>query len=268
MPGVAAARGGASTALPDWESGARAKRLGLIWQRFEPLLEVLCGDQSHKDRVARDVDFGHRCGATCRWRHCVRVERRAHGAHVPARERRCKESSGNALPEPEASKRAEEWAAQIADLASEPIAAFLHAKRLRRDAVQMVGELNAIAEGHGGEVSSGLRWTRRRRQPRLIPRFRALVATGIERTSSSRRLLKSLLGRILPRTWLDAIRQVLLFALAYVGYRLVGGNISLFIEPSVDAWAAAVKLASNSVVLSCVGLVLVAYTVWRWRRMR
>jgi hypothetical protein len=65
-------------------------------------------------------------------------------------------------------------------------------------------------------------------------------------------------GRLLPRGWLDALRQVSLFAAAYVAYRLVRGlvegdanaafahardlislerTLHLFVEPSIQAWA-------------------------------
>jgi hypothetical protein len=65
-------------------------------------------------------------------------------------------------------------------------------------------------------------------------------------------------ARVLPRGWLDALRQVSLFAAAYVVYRLVRGlaegdanaafahardlisierGMHLFVEPSIQAWA-------------------------------
>lgn len=65
-------------------------------------------------------------------------------------------------------------------------------------------------------------------------------------------------GRLLPRGWLDVLRQVLLFAAAYYGYRLVRGLVDgeaslafenartlvsaeralgLFFEPGLQAWA-------------------------------
>jgi hypothetical protein len=69
---------------------------------------------------------------------------------------------------------------------------------------------------------------------------------------------RSLQARLLPHGWLDALRQVSLFALAYFAYRLVRGfaegdakaafahardlislerGMHLFVEPSVQAWA-------------------------------
>jgi PAP2 superfamily len=69
---------------------------------------------------------------------------------------------------------------------------------------------------------------------------------------------RSLQARLLPHGWLDALRQVSLFALAYFVYRLVRGlaegdaraafaharelislerGMHLFVEPSVQAWA-------------------------------
>jgi hypothetical protein len=73
--------------------------------------------------------------------------------------------------------------------------------------------------------------------------------------------LHSLQARLLPRGPLDVVRQVLLFAAAYYGYRLVRGavddplgaavafknarelisfeqSLHIFVEPSVQAWAA------------------------------
>ena len=65
-------------------------------------------------------------------------------------------------------------------------------------------------------------------------------------------------ARVLPHGWLDALRQVSLFGLAYVAYRLVRGlvegdanaafahardlisferTLHLFVEPSIQAWA-------------------------------
>src|SRR6476469_10789941 len=65
-------------------------------------------------------------------------------------------------------------------------------------------------------------------------------------------------ARVLPQGWLDALRQVSLFALAYLAYRLVRGlaegqagaafahardlislerGMHLFVEPSIQAWA-------------------------------
>ncbi|MGI8593517.1 MAG: phosphatase PAP2 family protein [Solirubrobacteraceae bacterium] len=71
-------------------------------------------------------------------------------------------------------------------------------------------------------------------------------------------LLATLQARILPRGWLDALRQLALFAGAYYGYRFVRGavdgratdayehardlisferGLNAFIEPSLQAWA-------------------------------
>ena len=69
---------------------------------------------------------------------------------------------------------------------------------------------------------------------------------------------RSLQARLLPHGWLDALRQVSLFALAYLAYRLARGvaegsanaafahardlislerGMHLFVEPSIQAWA-------------------------------
>jgi hypothetical protein len=70
--------------------------------------------------------------------------------------------------------------------------------------------------------------------------------------------VRALQARLLPQGWLDVLRQVALFALAYLAYRLVRGLVEgnanaafahardlislerathLFVEPSVQAWA-------------------------------
>ena len=41
-----------------------------------------------------------------------------------------------------------------------------------------------------------------------------------------RRRLEALDARVLPRGWLDAVRQVLLFLGAYVGYQIVRGLVN------------------------------------------
>ncbi|MEA2270188.1 MAG: hypothetical protein QOD55_2269 [Solirubrobacteraceae bacterium] len=74
--------------------------------------------------------------------------------------------------------------------------------------------------------------------------------------------LQTVMARLLPRGPLDIVRQVLLFAIAYYGYRLARGAVDdpmgaalafhnarqliemeqalgIFVEPSVQAWAAA-----------------------------
>jgi membrane-associated phospholipid phosphatase len=69
--------------------------------------------------------------------------------------------------------------------------------------------------------------------------------------------VRVLQGRLLPQGWMDLVRQVALFAAAYLGYRLVRGlvegdanaafaharelisferTLHLFVEPSVQAW--------------------------------
>jgi hypothetical protein len=70
--------------------------------------------------------------------------------------------------------------------------------------------------------------------------------------------VRSIQARLLPRGWLDATRQVLLFASAYFAYRIVRGlaegdaaaafahardlislerGLHVFVEPSIQAWA-------------------------------
>src|SRR5277367_6870670 len=72
------------------------------------------------------------------------------------------------------------------------------------------------------------------------------------------RLVRGLQGRLLPQGWVDVLRQIGLFGLAYLGYRLARGlvegdanaafahardvisferTLHVFVEPSVQAWA-------------------------------
>jgi hypothetical protein len=76
--------------------------------------------------------------------------------------------------------------------------------------------------------------------------------------------LRLLQARVLPQGWLDVLRQVLLFGLAYLAYRLARGMVEgragaafqhardlisiertlhLFVEPSVQAWTSGSHLA-------------------------
>jgi membrane-associated phospholipid phosphatase len=75
--------------------------------------------------------------------------------------------------------------------------------------------------------------------------------------------VRVLQARLLPQGWLDVLRQVALFAGAYLGYRLVRGMVEgeagaafahardlislertthLFVEPSIQAWASGSRL--------------------------
>jgi hypothetical protein len=81
------------------------------------------------------------------------------------------------------------------------------------------------------------------------------MSGSVPRTLARVRVLRA---RLLPHGWLDALRQVLLFAAAYLAYRLVRGlvegdasaafahardlisferSMHFFVEPSVQAWA-------------------------------
>ncbi len=78
--------------------------------------------------------------------------------------------------------------------------------------------------------------------------------------------LRLLQARVLPHGWLDVLRQVLLFGLAYLAYRAVRGLVEgrataafqhardliqfertmhFFVEPSVQAWASGSHLAMD-----------------------
>jgi membrane-associated phospholipid phosphatase len=81
--------------------------------------------------------------------------------------------------------------------------------------------------------------------------------------STSLARVRALQARLLPQGWLDVLRQVALFGLAYVAYRLVRGlvesdanvafahaldvislelSLHIFVEPSIQAWASGSKL--------------------------
>ena len=78
--------------------------------------------------------------------------------------------------------------------------------------------------------------------------------------------VRTLQARLLPHGWLDVLRQVALFGLAYLAYRLVRGlvegeanaafahaldvislelSLHIFIEPSVQAWASSSRLVMD-----------------------
>ncbi len=77
---------------------------------------------------------------------------------------------------------------------------------------------------------------------------------------------RALQARLLPHGWLDVLRQVALFGLAYLAYRLVRGlvegeantafahaldvislelSLHIFVEPSVQAWASSSRLVMD-----------------------
>jgi membrane-associated phospholipid phosphatase len=77
---------------------------------------------------------------------------------------------------------------------------------------------------------------------------------------------RALQARLLPHGWLDVLRQVALFGLAYLAYRLVRGlvegeantafahaldvislelSLHIFIEPSIQAWASGSRLVMD-----------------------
>ncbi len=79
--------------------------------------------------------------------------------------------------------------------------------------------------------------------------------------------VRVLQGRLLPQGWMDLLRQVALFAAAYLGYRLVRGlvegdanaafaharelisferTLHLFVEPSVQAWGSGSRVLMDS----------------------
>jgi hypothetical protein len=97
-------------------------------------------------------------------------------------------------------------------------------------------------------------------------------------------------ARVLPQGWLDALRQVSLFAAAYVAYRLVRGlaegdanaafahardlisierTMHLFVEPSVQAWASGshvVMLSASWLYVNAQGSVTIAALLYLYLR--
>jgi PAP2 superfamily len=97
-------------------------------------------------------------------------------------------------------------------------------------------------------------------------------------------------ARVLPHGWLDALRQVSLFAAAYVAYRVVRGlvegdanaafahardvisiesKLHLFIEPSVQAWASGshvVMVSASWLYVNAQGSVTIAALLYLYLR--
>jgi hypothetical protein len=97
-------------------------------------------------------------------------------------------------------------------------------------------------------------------------------------------------ARVLPHGWLDALRQVSLFALAYVAYKIVRGivegdanaafahardlislerTLHLFVEPSIQTWASSshvVMLAASWVYVNAQGSVTIAALLYLYLR--
>ena len=96
--------------------------------------------------------------------------------------------------------------------------------------------------------------------------------------------------RVLPHGWLDALRQVSLFALAYVAYRVVRGvvegdanaafahardlialerNLHLFVEPSIQTWASGshvVMVAASWLYVNAQGSLTIAALLYLYLR--
>jgi membrane-associated phospholipid phosphatase len=97
-------------------------------------------------------------------------------------------------------------------------------------------------------------------------------------------------ARVFPHGWLDAMRQVSLFALAYVAYRLARGlaeghagaafahardlislerGMHLFVEPSIQAWASSshfVVVATSWLYVNAQGPVTIAALLYLYMR--
>jgi len=102
--------------------------------------------------------------------------------------------------------------------------------------------------------------------------------------------VRVLQARALPHGWLDALRQVSLFALAYVAYRLARGvaeghagaafahardlislerGLHVFVEPSIQAWASGshfVVLAASWLYVNAQGPVTIAALLYLYMR--
>jgi hypothetical protein len=101
---------------------------------------------------------------------------------------------------------------------------------------------------------------------------------------------RSLQARLLPHGWLDALRQISLFGLAYLAYRLVRGlaegnagaafahardlislerGLHLFVEPSVQAWASGshfVIVVASWLYVNAQGSVTIAALLYLYMR--
>src|SRR5260221_11368231 len=97
-------------------------------------------------------------------------------------------------------------------------------------------------------------------------------------------------ARVLPHGWLDALRQVSLFALAYIAYKIVRGivegdanaafapardlislerTLPLFVEPSIQTWASGshvVILAASWLYVNAQGPVTIAALLYLYLR--
>jgi hypothetical protein len=97
-------------------------------------------------------------------------------------------------------------------------------------------------------------------------------------------------ARVLPHGWLDALRQVSLFALAYVAYKIVRGivegdanaafaharelisverTLHVFVEPSIQTWASsshAVMVAASWLYVNAQGSVTIAALLYLYLR--
>ena len=102
--------------------------------------------------------------------------------------------------------------------------------------------------------------------------------------------VRVLQARILPHGWLDALRQVSLFALAYVAYRIARGfaeghasaafahardlislerGMHVFVEPSIQAWASGshfIVLAASWLYVNAQGPVTIAALLYLYMR--
>ena len=101
---------------------------------------------------------------------------------------------------------------------------------------------------------------------------------------------RALQARVLPRGWIDALRQVSLFGLAYLGYRLVRGLVEgdaneafahardlislergmhVFVEPSIQTWASgshAVMVVSSWIYVNAQTSVTIGALVYIYLR--
>src|SRR5258708_35716470 len=97
-------------------------------------------------------------------------------------------------------------------------------------------------------------------------------------------------ARVLPHGWLDALRQVSLFGLAYLAYKVVRGivegdanaafahardlislerTLHLFVEPSIQTWASSshvVILAASWLYVNAQGPVTIAALLYLYMR--
>ena len=156
-------------------------------------------------------------------------------------------------------------------VAAGPLHPLLGADRRPRVRAERTRRLDGLRAAGAGSlhVGSASRWGGARPRPSLQLTRPSLAARAVHRLGfhACSPALVVLQARALPHGWLDVLRQVSLFAAAYLAYRLVRGlvegdanaafahardvislerTLHIFVEPSVQAWASGSHLLMDS----------------------